>query len=111
MLCRLGLHRWQSRRLTYRAGTSVYVCRGCALRKTLHKNRRRIQKRYTLFGLIFVSVALWFAILNVARDGHTKILQTTSNVAVKLDQAASRSRKTIHKVEGDTGSYVDGPER
>jgi hypothetical protein len=102
MLCKLGLHRWQ-RRPTRRPGTAVYRCTSCNRRITLHRDRRRLQKRYAALGIICVSLVGWFVIINVARTGHTRVFHTTGKVVSKLDRAGSKVRGEIHRLEGDEG--------
>jgi hypothetical protein len=102
MLCKFGLHRWQ-KKTTYRPGTSVYRCSSCNKRITLHRDRRRQQKRHALLGVVCASLAARFIIINVGKTGHTKVLHASGKVVGKVERAGSKVRSKIHSLEGDEG--------
>lgn len=102
MLCKFGLHRWQ-KRATHRPGTAVYRCISCDKRITLHRNRRRLEKRYLVLGAICFSLAAWFVIINLGMTGHTKVIHDTEKLVAKVERASSEARGELHKLEGDEG--------
>lgn len=69
----------------------------------MHKDRRRLQKRYPAIGIVCVSLAAWFVIINLGMTGHTKVIHTTGKLVTKLERAASEARGKIHELEGDEG--------
>lgn len=109
IFCTLGLHRWSSRR-TARAGTTVHRCGRCGKLLVLHDGRTRRRKRGYAAAAIALSAAIWFVSYNLVVHGRTKVLHTASRAANKAEVAASRGRAALHRVEGDSGAYVQGKE-
>jgi hypothetical protein len=107
ILCTFGFHRWSSR-ATARPGTTVHRCARCGTRLIIHNGRDRRRKRFYLAAAFLVSAAIWFVSYNLVFHGRTKVLHTASKAARKAEVAASRGRTAIHRIEGDSGAYVDG---
>jgi uncharacterized paraquat-inducible protein A len=107
ILCTLGLHCW-SRRETARPGTTVHRCARCDARLIIHNGRERRRKRVYLAAAFLVSAAIWFVSYNLVFHGRTKVLHTASKAANKAGVVASRGRTVIHRIEGDSGAYVEG---
>jgi hypothetical protein len=106
LLCGAGLHRWD-RYDTARPGTSVYRCRRCGKRTVLHGDRRRLPKRYVFLAAGLLSAAMWFVIVNLTLYGHTGVVRTTSAAVDEAETMSGRLRRVVHKLQGDSGSYVD----
>jgi len=85
----------------------VYRCAECGTRSVVHRGRKRFRKRYAVVGIIGLSALLWFAAVNVALTGHTRIIHTVGKVVRKSNHAGQGVRAAIHRVEGDRGEYIE----
>lgn len=105
--CAFGFHAWRGR-ATARPGTTVYRCGACDRRLVLHGGKSRTRKRVFLVAAFAVSAAIWFVGYNLVANGRTGVLSTSKRVVNKVDRTAGAVRATIHRVEGDSGTYVEG---
>lgn len=107
MFCVLGWHSWQARG-TARPGTTVYRCRHCDKRLVMHGGRSRQLRRYYLIWGAMVCMVAWFAIINLGLHGRTKVLYTANKAVGKMEKARIEASRTIHRVQGDSGAYLNG---
>ncbi|MGK6321726.1 hypothetical protein ACMGDM_01430 [Sphingomonas sp. DT-51] len=106
-LCALGLHRWRSS-ATARPGTTVHRCARCDAHLLTHGGRGRRRKRGMVGAALLLSAALWFVGYNLVVHGRTRVIHTARASAQKVQVAAGRGRKIVHRIEGDSGAYVEG---
>jgi hypothetical protein len=62
--------------------------------------RTRIHKRFWLLGVVGVSCLMWFAIINLGRTGHTKIIRSGQIIAQHAQDTAADARVKARQAVG-----------
>jgi hypothetical protein len=103
LLCLVSFHRWTSSP-TSRPGATFYYCKACGQKMVKTQGRKRQQKRFWIAAAIGLSLVMWFAIINLGRTGHTKIIRSGQIIADRAHETAVDAR---HKARRTLGAPED----
>ena len=50
----------------------------------------------------------WFALINLGLYGRTKVIHTANQAVHTMEKARVKASRTLHRVQGDRGAYLEG---